>query len=164
MNCQLLERIAISRQHKGHEAAADIVQDRAGPIFVDLQYSNGKMPGAYFLLPDVIRIIRNQTFAGEGGSSDDLYIHNCRVQSYMVEDTAIVMNVYVYCCVCINHWMTLSCLGPEILGVFQKLLVENFTHDRLSIISQNCVHRPRNYREAAEKASRQIIQRPRNIW
>ncbi len=92
MNCQLLERISISRQHKGQEAAADIIQDTAGPILVDLRYSNGTMLGAFFLFPNVIQIIRNQKFAGEGGSSDDL--HNGRVPSYMVEDTAIEMNVY----------------------------------------------------------------------
>ncbi len=85
VNCQLLERIAISRQYKDLEAAADIVQGR-------------------------------------------------------------IMNVNVYCCVCINHRMTLSYLGPEIFVVFQKHLVENITHNQLPIIWQNYVHRPRIYR------------------
>ncbi len=63
--------------------------------------------------------------------------------------------------------MTLSCLGtlgPEIFGVFQKPLVENFTHNQLPTIWQNYVHRPRNYREAAGKASCQIIQRSPIVW
>ena len=60
--------------------------------------------------------------------------------------------------------MTLSYLGPEIFGVFQKHLVENITHNQLPIIWQNYVHRPRNYREAAEKASSKKIQRQPIVW
>jgi hypothetical protein len=60
--------------------------------------------------------------------------------------------------------MTLSYLGPEIFGVFQKHLVENITHNQLPIIWQSYVYRPRNYQEAAEKASSQIIQRQPIVW